>query len=128
MYHSGRTHRVSNIALLPDQTGNALEESAENEEYMDNRGVAMMAWSEGQFEYTASQCASDIKKALLECFELHTLVMVMLVEGYREILILNQKNQDGNKTTARQARKLDCYCCCNNVTCFFRFYFIQARV
>jgi hypothetical protein len=68
-----------------DEVGNALEQSAENEEYIDNGGVAMMAWSEVQFQDTAPQRVSDIQQALLEYCELDTLAMVMLVEGLREL-------------------------------------------
>ena len=68
---------------LSNEQMQALEESP----HLDNGGAAMVAYARLQFEDVTSDERQATEQALLRYCELDTLAMVMIWEGWQEMLV-----------------------------------------
>ena len=71
--------------MFKDAPNEHLELISQDEELADG-GAAMTAYARMQFEDMSDYERDELRKALLKYCELDTLAMVMLYEGWRELL------------------------------------------
>ncbi len=74
---------------LPKMFGSEMIERLSDEDELKDGGAAMMAYARLQFEDMSDGERSDIRDALLRYCELDTLAMVMIYEGWREMIRSN---------------------------------------
>lgn len=74
---------------LPKMFGSEMIERLSDEDELKDGGAAMMAYARLQFEDMSDTERSEIRNALLRYCELDTLAMVMIYEGWREMIRSN---------------------------------------
>jgi len=74
--------------MFQDVSDKNMELMCEEDELRDG-GAAMTAYARSQFEEMSDYEWSEIKKALLKYCELDTLAMVMIYEGWKDLLGVN---------------------------------------
>ncbi len=73
-------------ALLPKMFGSEMIDRLSDEDELKDGGAAMMAYARLQFEDMSDIERAEIRNALLRYCELDTFAMVMIYEGWREML------------------------------------------
>ena len=72
--------------VFEEYDNETLEQLVSNLEELDNGGAAMTAYNYLQYSHLPDETRVKVKDALLRYCELDTLAMVMLVEGWREMM------------------------------------------
>ena len=81
--------------LLPKMFSDVSEEEfvlLSSDDELAEGGAAMTAYARMQFEEMSDYERNELEKALLKYCELDTLAMVMIYEGWRELLLLEHED------------------------------------